>query len=103
MISKEFLSEILELDDNNAPFDIEITKNTLVYKTNCQIIDKYINIYELAYLCKKWAHNKRVTLWSCIDNDNSCICRVNSLNKEEFYADTELLAIVKACEWIIKI
>ncbi len=105
MISKELLSKVL-----NFPFtsitNIQSGNNLIAYTTYELPTHKYkfINIYELAYMCKEWAYKQD---WEYIINThktiNGKLYRVwfEKDTETEFFADTEPEAIFKACEWIL--
>jgi len=113
-ISKELLSEVLEYKDKDYVIvatekDIFLDKNYLHFEyqdpyctpeTYITIKDK-INIYELAHKCKEWAISKGYILQSGYQN---CICInfTDNLSKNKFSAHTEIEAIFKACEWVLK-
>ena len=105
MISTELLSEVLytfqeihyveKLDFRTIKFGgISIEGN---------FINSSMNIYELAHKCKEWANNKGFHLWSM---QNECQLETfeasHNLDIEHFMADTEIEAVFKACEWILK-
>ena len=101
IISKELLSEVLghnQIDNIELLYDDTILEFT--YIDDNQEIGDDINIYELAHRCKEWALASHIRLWSVKDDNNSAICRINSREKEEFYAYTEAEAIFEACQWI---
>ena len=70
---------------------------------------KEINIYEFAYKCKVWVFNKyKIYLSSELGEDSevSLFWTANFKIKKEnksFYADTEIEAIIKACEWLLEL
>ena len=67
-----------------------------------------INIYEFAYKCKVWVFNKyKIYLSSELGEDSevSLFWTANFKIKKEnksFYGDTEIEAILKACNWILE-
>ena len=111
MISKELLSEVLDLK-----YPIRIIhhfckgQNLLNYDLHveCALFQESINIYELAHKCKEWALKKDKYKWlfsykAFID----CWCDiVDNHNRKNiimsFRADTEPEAIFKACQWILE-
>lgn len=107
MISKELLGEVLKADIkkiNNSILD----GNLYYYKTFVKCKSK-INIYELAHKCKEWALRKNYILAS-ESNTYGGICNmsISSMDVDVFYniqsitrANTEVEAVIKACEWIL--
>lgn len=110
-ISKELLSEVynfevkdfVQLGTDDVIYEVRF--NGLKNGTNYNII----NIYELAHKCKGWALSKDYKLVSlsreCFLYDTQELYDVSEqLNQwsEWFEADSEIEAIIKACEWIIK-
>ena len=116
-ISKELLSEVLGLN--------------VVYTESCEHRDniigiwtdmntkpiKEINIYEFAFKCKEWILNQKNKDCFYIADQFSlniesqmgvikyfwCVLlKNNSRVSPEFKADSELEAIIKACEYILK-
>ena len=112
MISKELLSEVLgdkvEIDntdswlksDNNIVY-IETSRKGDITDTN------FVNIYELAYKCKEWAFkNHKLIINSRIISKTKDINGYAEIIKScdylyGDYADTEVEAILKACQWIL--
>lgn len=120
MISKELLSEVLELEDDII--SIELKGNIVIWvagvpfeTTMIPSCTGAINIYELAFKCKEWALNKQYSLHSGYDKlVNKYDVYVNLLlfgddestiggwdTKIYFIADTEPGAIFKACQWLL--
>jgi len=101
MISKKLLSEVFE---NKCISIIEINGilkyNNEEYQDSVygyQIVEREINIYELAYKCKEWAYNNGIAIDSCFQT------AIIHLDKPiEIKANTELEAVFKACEYILK-
>lgn len=103
-ISKELLSEVLGFD----VVKIEIKDNILDFDCafDAVVIVKKINIYELAHKCKEWALNKNYILLSSIEIDCS-YCDIsfiinNKARHKLITGASEIEAIFKACEWILK-
>ena len=105
MVSKELLSEVLKL---NITY-IERCNNSIIYKISVYDREEEVNIYELAYKCKEWANNlpsKRYQLYSgiCPKSLNYSVCSIFSgaiEQTEEIIANSEVEAIIKACQWIL--
>ena len=120
-ISKELLSEVLKL---------EVVKHSLFNKSNNSFNITYmqsedslksswmpINIYEFAFKCKEWILNQKNKDCFYIADQFSlniesqmgvikyfwCVLlKNNSRVSPEFKADSEIEAIIKACEYILK-
>ena len=113
-ISKELLEEVLnvEISEVTGMLTHKNNQSLLSYITkNCSINDgkELINIYELAHKCKEWALSKDYKLVSlskeCFLYDTQDLYDVSEqLDQwsEWFEADSEVEAIFKACEWILK-
>ena len=109
MISKELLSEVLDLKRVD---DIYIEDNILYF---CKL-NKGINIYELVHKCKEWAYTKyKIILTSKlfdyqIKNIFDCYLETGEKSREnirnfahpDFISNTEPEAIFKACQWILE-
>ena len=102
-ISKELLSEVLgyKVDYIAGVGETYVGFHTEMGGTN-------INIYELAHKCKEWANKqgyKKVYsgIYESTDQGSMYICILdsNDTNCKDFWADTEVEAIFKACEWIL--
>ena len=108
MISKELLSEVLNL---NITY-IERCNNSIIYKISVYDREEEVNIYELAHKCKEWAYSQGYII-------SSGLTPVLGVNKdgwaEVFSSSTPLdgklhtfkqlsepEAVFKACEWIFK-
>ena len=130
MISKELLSEVLELNivcvsnflrkDNMLEYQFLSSRNKEYGLNNAvdEIIypPRQINIYELAHECKQWAVSKGYSLYSGYDkliNKYGVYVNLLLLGDDEltiggwdteiyFIANTETEAIFKACEYIME-
>ena len=109
-ISKELLSEVLNYEVDAF---LGINKNEIDY-TCCRdenegYVDISINIYEFAYKSKEWAENKGYILFS---KNKECLIYsidevydvIECLNQYEDYfeGNTEIEAVIKACNWILE-
>ena len=103
-ISKELLSEVLNLkvvshsllNKLNNSFDI----NYMQLKDNPYTRSMPINIYEFAFKCKEWVNKQEY--WANSGYDNKYYCMLRDMpDNQWFYADTEVEAIFKACEFIL--
>lgn len=113
-ISKELLSEVLGDEYNDRLVDwFQIEDNYLRTYYDCGRYDYKgrptglgieINIYEFAFKCKEWAYS---TYGIMIQSYPYCgKSRADALKglevDEVFKENTEVEAIIKACEWILK-
>jgi len=107
-ISEQLLNKILGIKEaRNIKISIDDTILTCTYlhlDSGHLIKDAAaINIYELAYKCKAWAHKKKsISIKSFISGHVSIadISGADILDKR-FIANTEVEVIIEACEWII--
>lgn len=105
-VSKELLSEVLEVEvfdivnDKNTPinmFQYEIKKRML---DGSEVAFREINIYELAYKCKEWANITKNVYLSSGFNEMDKKWEAMMM-QHTFPASTEPEAIFKACQWIL--
>lgn len=112
-ISKELLSEVLsyKLSYKIKVHKIIVRTGTLNYFYNIKDsygglfeANAYINVYELAFKCKEWASELDYEMESATYRYNKGgYCFVSTfLNNTRFEARTEVEAIIKACEYILK-
>ena len=99
----------------------EVTKCSLINKARNSINISYFedkedfntiyrewSIYEFAFKCKEWIFSKGYSQLSGKDGiyekGQGFVCSVGSttLLIKDFYADTEIEAIIKACQWILE-
>lgn len=104
-ISKELLSEVLKLEvvkhslynKRNNTFNITYMQSEDSLKANWMPV----NVYEFAFKCKEWAYKNRYDIWSitwgAVEFQNND--RYNGT--ERITEDTEIEAIIKACQWIL--
>lgn len=114
-ISKELLSEVLGIHTilmnpiiepgNNIGYLVYDSQNTL---EEVRRNHKQINIYEFTFMCKEWAKNKEYIIHSSPTQkrEHTAVVQSFDFNKfyygeNQFYALTEVEAIIKACEWIL--
>lgn len=95
-INNELISEVFEC---NCTYS-KIIDNELVYEA---FGVSYINIYEFAFKCKEWAYEKNYELRSW-KGYCACVYLLDGygFNQKDYTANTEIEAIIKACEWILK-
>lgn len=100
-ISKELISKVLEIDKRLLRID-EIKENHIFFYTMSNVgeYQNYINIYELAFKCKEWAYSKCNEIISYTEGCEIFQTQMGEKIKD-FYADTEIEAIFKACQWIL--
>ena len=104
-ISAELLSEVLKLEVVKHSLYNELHKsfNITYMQSEDSLKSSWmpINIYEFAFKCKEWAFKRELNLWT--DYLGNC-----QIQDKEFqllhdcYSDTEIEAIIKACEWILE-
>ena len=104
-VSKELLSEVLNL---------KVVSHGLLNKLNNSFDitympledDQYtrsmpINIYEFVFMCKEWVNKQEY--WANSGYDNKYYCMLRDMpDNQWFYADTEVEAIFKASEYVLK-
>ena len=112
-ISKELLSEVLGIrtilmepilePGNKVGYLVYGSQNTLQEVRNNH---KQINIYEFAFLCKEWALTKGYKIQSQLNSENKGHVHISKIADKElangFFENTEVEAIFKACEYILK-
>ncbi|WNL16286.1 hypothetical protein QUR79_00535 [Arcobacter cryaerophilus gv. pseudocryaerophilus] len=103
-ISKELLSEVFKLNICEA----YIENNNLYFDMGLPLIQR-INLYEFAFKCKEWALKKEFIVHSSPTQKIECTAIAQNFNmnhsyygQNQFYALTEIEAIIKACEWILE-
>ena len=104
-ISAELLSEVLKLEVVKHSLYNELHKsfNITYMQSEDSLKSSWmpINIYEFAFKCKEWAFKRELNLWT--DYLGNC-----QIQDKEFqllhdcYSDTEIEAIIKACEWLLE-
>ena len=100
--SKELISEVLSKEVEEERF---IDSNSLTY-VNSGIYED-INIYELAHKCKEWALRKGYIVASGLNEEGRWWCDVSEVKifpaiNCTYVQDTEMEAVIKACEWIME-
>ena len=107
-ISKELIIKVMDI---KYPFsDVQLNSNILSWwREDVYFEEKVkINIYEFAHKCKVWVFNKyKIYLSSELGEDSeiSLFWTANFKIKKEnksFYGDTEIEAVIKASEYILK-
>lgn len=107
MISKELLTEILGIEIlSSKPVNQTSTMTYKFYEFG-ELRESSINIYELAYLCKKWAYTKDYLIDSCFylhlpEGQIHVFWQSRSNWRIEFGGNTEPEAVFDACQWIFE-
>ena len=110
MISKELLSKVLKesvLAIRPYIEDDTVHENIIMYECGKNTYE-LISIYELAHECKQWAFkNYKIIINSRITSKTKLIKGYAEIIKNcdylyGDYADTEVEAIIKVCEWIME-
>ena len=104
-ISKELLSEVLGINNiSSIIYDIDFP-NIIEYSQYATLArgrrSTEINIYELAFKLKIWAYSNCCELVSYTEGCEIFQTQLGETIKY-FYAETEVEAIIKACEWVLK-
>ena len=115
-ISKELINQVYPviLEALGDSYNIEIVENTIDFCQNSKVIKNYnllfssfgeqqfeISLESFAFKCKEWAFKRELNLWT--DYLGNC-----QIQDKEFqllhdcYSDTEIEAIIKACNWILE-
>ena len=90
--------------------DLKISKKLFETVYNCDIatdkdmlgVYKRLTVYEVAFKCKDWLKNNVSNSFSGFDNGHRSFCHIENFNLEDrFYEDSEVEAIIKACEHIL--
>lgn len=114
-ISRELLSEVLKLEvvrhslfnKRNNTFNITYMQSDDSLKANWMPV----NVYEFVFQCKEWAwKNYKILLISqctgqCYINGDLSELKLPYWDNTKSYqveTSTEIEAIIKACEWILK-
>lgn len=100
-IDKELVSEVFKLNICEA----YIENNKLYFDMGLPLIQS-INIYEFAFKCKEWAFKNNYKIQSQINESNKGHSHITKKNDDcwakGFFEDTEIEAVIKACEYILK-
>ena len=108
IITKELLRRVLpkEIENLSNNFSFYIDEDNIVFNDDGEMQFEYC-IYKFAFKCKEWAKTKKMYInsiynefyWDRIEKEY--FADIPNKNKS-FYSDTEVEAIIKACEWILK-
>lgn len=122
MISKELLSEVLGFGVYQSIRKDEYAYNDIKLNIiNTELLYDYVNIYELAHKCKEWANYYGFFLYPARAFEYTFVqygCAimkpkynagsfaglfgVDRYDERDYLAETEVEAIIKASEWILK-
>ena len=100
-ISNELLSNVLSMEvySNSLSFDSIIIEFSLP-------LEQKVSLYKFAFLCKEWALTKGYKIQSQLNSENKGHSHISKISENEwakgFFKDTEVEAIIKACEWVLK-
>jgi len=104
-ISEELLSAVFDTDTKL----IEVTSEAVVYHQTNEIVNRYINLYELASLCKTWAY--KLDQWSVVSGlsngeyfaevYNRHACSEDDSDFRES-SNTEYDAVFQVGEWVLR-
>ena len=103
-ISKELVSGVMDI---KYPFsDVQLNSDILSWWREDVYFKVKINIYEFAFKCKEWAFKNKYKIQSQINASNKGHSHITKKNDDcwakGFFENTEIEAIIKACEYILK-
>lgn len=105
-ISKELIIKVMDI---KYPFsDIQLNSNILSWWREDVFFEETmkINIYEFIFKCKEWAFKNKYKIQSQINEGNKGHSHITKKNNDYwakgFFENTEIEAIIKACEWILE-
>ena len=109
IITKELLRRVLPKETKNLSDDFifHIDEDYIVFRDEGETLFDY-NIYKFAFKSKEWALSKGYSHLSGKDDiyekGEGFVCSIGSttLLIKDFYADIEIEAIIKACNWILE-
>lgn len=105
-ISKELMKAVLqkETETLSKDFNFTINEDYIEFSDDGEIQFEYC-IYKFAFKCKEWALSEDYEISSYskykLDGYNCYMYCSNGEIDEDFTSDTEVEAIIKACEWIL--
>ena len=108
-ISKELIKAVLkkETETLSKDFNFTINEDYIEFSDDGEMQFEYC-IYKFAFKCKERAKNKEYIVHSSPTQkiEHTAIVQSFDINKfyygeNQFYALTEVEAIIKACEWIL--
>jgi hypothetical protein len=109
IITKELLRRVLPKETKNLSDDFifYIDEDYIVFRDEGETLFDY-NIYKFAFKCKEWTLNKGYSQFKgqrrYLEKGIGFVYSIGSstLLIKDFYADTEIEAIIKACSWVLK-
>ena len=110
IITKELLRKVLSKETENLSedFSFYIDGDYIVFRDEGETLFDY-NIYKFVHLnLKQWALSKGYSHLSGKDDiyekGEGFVCSIGSttLLIKDFYADTEIEATIKSCNWVLK-
>ena len=109
IITKELLRRVLPKETKNLSDDFifYIDEDCIVFRDEGETLFDY-NIYKFAFKCKEWTLNKGYSQFKgqrrYFEKGIGFVYSIGSttLLIKEFYGDTEVEAIIKACSWVLK-
>ena len=104
-ISKELIKNVLveETENLSEDFSFYIDEDYIVFRDEGETLFDY-NIYKFVFKCKEWANTQDYWTQSGyeINHLGNYFCMIKDMpDNQFFYANTEVEAIIKACEWIL--
>jgi len=97
MSNKELLGAILGVNVTSIALDGNKIEFVVANVTH------YLNIHELMYLMKEWVTTKTYSVKTYLNGYRAmCYLVVNDKVVHKSTEDTEVEAVIKACEWIYK-
>ena len=108
-ISKELLSEVLKLEvvKHSLYNELHRSFNITYMPSEDSLKSRWmpINTYEFAFKCKEWALQKGYKIQTQINSEDKGHSHITKINNDSwakgFFEDTEIEAIIKACEFIL--
>ena len=105
-ISKELIKNVLveETENLSEDFSFYIDEDYIVFRDEGETLFDY-NIYKFAFKCKEWAFKNKYKIQSQINEGNKGHSHITKKNDDcwakGFFENTEIEAIIKACEFIL--
>ena len=94
------MKELITKSLFNAVYNCDISKDSDMLRYYNKI-----NIYEFAFKCKEWAFKNKYKIQSQINEVNKGHSHITKKNDDcwakGFFENTEIEAIIKACEFIL--
>ena len=103
IITKELLREVLpkETENLSEDFSFYIDEDYIVFRDEGETLFDY-NIYKFAIKCKEWAYKNEYDIWSITWGAVEFQNNGKYNGTERITEDTEIEAIIKACNWILE-